>query len=71
MMLDRQALSDPIAAATTLVRQYGEDADVIAMLAAAEAAAYQDRELLALWDNVILAIARLVGREPGGATPVH
>ncbi|MEL7031472.1 MAG: hypothetical protein AAGL97_08510 [Pseudomonadota bacterium] len=40
-------------AAMSLLRQYGEDASVIATLRAAEVAAMGDAEALAHWDAVI------------------
>ncbi|NQY13252.1 MAG: hypothetical protein HRT81_05240 [Henriciella sp.] len=40
-------------AAMTLLRQYGEDASVIATLRAAEVAAMGDADALAHWDAVI------------------
>lgn len=39
--------------AAELFRQYGEDADVIATLRAAEVAALGDADALAYWDEVI------------------
>lgn len=41
------------AAAATLLKQYGEDAAVIATLRAAEIAVMGDAEALAHWDQVI------------------
>ena len=53
--------SDPNAYATALLllRQYGEDASVIAVLRAAEIAATGDVEGLAHWDAIIEEIDRL------------
>ena len=42
-----------LAAAGRLIKQYGEDAEVIATLRAAEVAAFGDSEALAHWDEVI------------------
>ncbi len=47
--MDRTA---PDAKATELLRQYGEDAEVVAVMAAAEAAAAGDVAALAWWDEV-------------------
>ena len=49
--------------AAQLLRQYGEDAEVIATLRAAEIAAMGDAEALAHWDEVI---ACLSGKAPDG-----
>jgi len=43
-------------AARNLLAQYGDDAEVIAMLRAAEVAAQHDTEALAHWDAVIAHI---------------
>lgn len=43
-------------AALQLIGQYGEDAEVICVLRAAEVAALQDLEALAYWDSVRQAI---------------
>jgi len=45
--------------ALTLIAQYGDDAEVIAMLRAAEYAALGDLDGLAQWDDVLAAIAAL------------
>ncbi|MEL6285255.1 MAG: hypothetical protein AAFR41_10415 [Pseudomonadota bacterium] len=45
--------SAALAAASHLLKQYGEDAEVIATLKAAEVAAAGDAEGLAHWDAVI------------------
>ena len=47
------------AAAETLIAQYGEDAEVIATLRAAEFAAMGDRKGLADWDDIIACVAAL------------
>ncbi|MEM9739408.1 MAG: hypothetical protein AAF829_06025 [Pseudomonadota bacterium] len=52
-----------LAAASQLIKQYGDDAEVIATLRAAEVAALGDREALAHWDRVIA----LIGPESSGA----
>ncbi len=46
-------MSEPAQIAAQLFRQYGEDAEVIATLRAAEVAAQGDTEALAHWDAVI------------------
>lgn len=45
--------------ALALIGQYGDDAEVIAMLRAAEYAALGDLDGLAQWDDVLAAIAAL------------
>lgn len=52
-MSDSQGQASAMAAASLLIRQYGEDAEVIATLRAAEVAALGDAEALAHWDEVI------------------
>lgn len=46
-----------IAAAAQLMQQYGEDAEVIATLRAAEIAALGDVEALEHWDRVIALLS--------------
>jgi hypothetical protein len=46
-------MSTPAKIAADLVRQYGDDAEVIATLRAAEVAAIGDADALAHWDAVI------------------
>jgi hypothetical protein len=46
-------VSEAHAAASRLLAQYGEDAGVIAVMRAAEAAAASDAEALEHWDAVI------------------
>lgn len=46
-----------LAAASALIAQYGEDAEIIAVLRAAEAAAIDDAEALAHWDGVVAALS--------------
>ena len=48
-------------AAVALIRQYGDDAEVIAVMRAAEVAAMGDAAALAHWDAVILCISGLQG----------
>jgi hypothetical protein len=55
-----------MAAAIALIRQYGDDAEVIAVLRAAELAAMGDAAALAHWDAVIDCISGLQG---GDAPP--
>ncbi len=52
-------LSAVRAAAMTLMAQYGEDAEVIAVLRAAELAAEGDVDGLAHWDAVIALISQI------------
>lgn len=47
------------ATAMALLAQYGDDAEVIAVLRAAEYAALSDLEGLAQWDRIIACIAGL------------
>lgn len=54
-MSDRGALSTALA----LVGQYGDDAEIIATLRAAEYAALGDLEGLAEWDRIIALLADL------------
>jgi hypothetical protein len=49
--------------AAQLFKQYGDDAEVIATLRAAEVAAHGDAEALAHWDEVIACLA---GEVPDG-----
>ena len=62
-------MSDPSAvraAAMSLVAQYGDDAEVIAVLRAAELAAAGDADALAHWDEVIALISAMAeGSMPG------
>ena len=53
--------------ALTLSAQYGDDAEIIATLRAAEYAAAGDTEALAQWEEIIACLARLSedGRPPG------
>ena len=56
-------MSDPydeatLAAARALIGQYGEDAETIAMLRAAEYAAAGDLDGLAQWDDILGCLAR-------------
>ena len=53
MANNNQEESSPLAAAAQLLKQYGEDAEVIATLRAAEVAALGDADALAHWDAVI------------------
>lgn len=57
--------SDSVAAAArTLVAQYGDDAEIVAVMRAAEFAAEGDAAALAAWDEIIACIAAM---EAGGA----
>lgn len=51
-------------AAASLLKQYGEDAAVIATLRAAEIAAMGDSEALAHWDQVIIILEDDVASGP-------
>ena len=50
-----------MAAALALMGQYGDDAEVIAMLRAAEYAAMGDVDGLAQWDQIIECLVSLAG----------
>lgn len=63
-MTERETDLAALAAASQLLKQYGEDAEVIATLRAAEVAASGDAEGLAHWDRVIALLA-----DEGGADP--
>ncbi|MEL6661513.1 MAG: hypothetical protein AAFR33_00825 [Pseudomonadota bacterium] len=52
-MSDTRSANDAVAAAAQLIKQYGEDAEVIATLRAAEVAAMGDAAALDHWDHVI------------------
>ncbi len=54
-------------AALALIAQYGDDAEVIAVLRAAEFAAKGDLEGLAAWDDIIAAIAAIQAGGDDGA----
>ena len=51
--------------ALTLIGQYGDDAEVIAVMRAAELAAFGDAAGLAQWDEIIACIAAIQAGEPG------
>ena len=61
--MSRDASPDPavMSAAIALIRQYGEDAEVIAVMRAAELAAMGDAAALAHWDAVIRCVSALQG----------
>lgn len=67
---DLKAPSDVFDKAQDLLRQYGEDAETIATLTAAEAAANGDIRKLAHWDEIIAMIAHLTA-EPASDKPRH
>lgn len=46
-------------AAMTLIGQYGDDAEIIATLRAAEFAALDDVDGLAAWDEIIACVAAI------------
>ena len=54
-----------VAAAAALVQQYGDDAEVVATLRAAEFAAAGDVEALAAWDMIIAYLESM--RDGAGA----
>jgi len=56
-MTDGMNDADAVSAASQLVKQYGEDAEVIATLRAAEVAALGDTAALAHWDRVIALLS--------------
>ncbi|MDA9230607.1 hypothetical protein N9P30_02110 [Alphaproteobacteria bacterium] len=57
---DKQRLDQSIAAASAaLVQQYGEDAEVVATMRAAEFAAMGDVEGLKAWDMIIAYLVAL------------
>ncbi len=53
--------------ALALIAQYGDDAETIAMLRAAEFAAMGDIKGLADWDDIIEDIRRLEDQGPGAS----
>ena len=55
--------------AMRLIGQYGDDAEVIATLKAAELAAMGDADGLATWDGIIACIAALSGEAGGRGSP--
>jgi hypothetical protein len=64
--------ADVMTTAVALIRQYGDDAEVIAVMRAAELAAMGDAEALAHWDEVIRCIAELHGDSgERGDAPLH
>ena len=52
------------AAAAALVQQYGDDAEVVATLRAAEFAAAGDVEALAAWDMIIAYLEAMRDNQP-------
>lgn len=52
------------AAAAQLLKQYGDDAEVIATLRAAEVAALGDADALDHWDRVIALLSDEPGTQP-------
>ncbi len=59
---------DTLSTAMALIAQYGEDAEVVATLRAAELAALNDGEDLAAWDEIIACIQAIEG---GGSAQVN
>ena len=55
--------------ALRLIGQYGDDAEVIATLKAAELAALGDAEGLAAWDQIIACIEALSGETGARESP--
>jgi len=64
--IDSSGESAVAAAAAALVQQYGDDAEVVATLRAAEFAAAGDVEALAAWDMII---AYLEATRDGATAP--
>lgn len=62
-----------IAAASALLQQYGDDAEVVATLRAAEFAAAGDVEALAAWDLIIAYLDAMRKNQPTqqGAGPLN
>lgn len=58
------------AAALALMGQYGEDAEVMAVMRAAELAALGDRAGLAQWDDIIACILAMEAGD-GAAGPLQ
>jgi hypothetical protein len=56
--------------ALALIGQYGVDAEVIAVMRAAEYAAVGDLEALAAWDEILECLAAIEAGE-AGARPIH
>lgn len=56
------------AAAAALVQQYGDDAEVVATLRAAEFAAAGDVEALAAWDMIIAYLEAMRENQPAPKT---
>jgi hypothetical protein len=58
-----------LAAAMGLIGQYGDDAEIIATLRAAELAAQGDAEGLAQWDEIIACIAAIAAGDQAPPKP--
>ena len=56
-------------AAMSLIGQYGDDAEIIATLRAAEFAALNDTDGLATWDEIIACIAAITATETAMPKP--
>lgn len=57
-------------AALALIGQYGMDAEVVAVMRAAELAAAGDTEGLAAWDDILACLAAIEAGQPG-ARPIQ
>ena len=55
--------------AVELIGQYGDDAEVVAIMRAAELAALGDAEGLETWDKIIACISSLAGDEAARSNP--
>lgn len=64
-----QFTADVQSTAFELIAQYGDDAEVVAVMRAAELAALGDAEGLETWDQIIACIASLEGEETARSNP--
>lgn len=64
MSHDNLFAPDVRAAALALIGRYGDDAEVIAVMRAAELAAFGDAAGLAEWDQIIACIAAIEAGDP-------
>lgn len=64
-----QFATDVQSTAFELIHQYGDDAEVVAVMRAAELAALGDEEGLATWDQIIACISALGGDEASRSNP--
>jgi len=68
--LKRDFDAETKSAALTLIGQYGIDAEVVAVMRAAELAAAGDKEGLAAWDDILACLAAIEAGSPG-ARPIQ